>query len=102
MFIKDIILKNLKEIEKKEKIKILYAVESGSRGWGFESKNSDYDVRCIYVHSLDWYLSIEDKKDVIEYLISDQLDIIGWDIKKALKARLEIKIIPTTNRGLAR
>lgn len=66
-------------------MKILYAVESGSRGWGFESKDSDYDVRFIYIHPLDWYLSIEDNKDVIEYPISEQLDISGWDIKKTLK-----------------
>ncbi len=82
---KDKILKKLKKIEKLEHIRILYAVESGSRGWGFESKDSDYDVRFIYVHPLDWYLSIEEEKDVIEYSPSNQLDISGWDIKKALK-----------------
>lgn len=83
--IKELIRTRLREIERKEKVKILYAVESGSRGWGFESTDSDYDVRFIYVHPLDWYLSIGDKKDVIEYPISDNLDISGWDIKKALK-----------------
>ncbi|MBI3290166.1 nucleotidyltransferase domain-containing protein [Candidatus Microgenomates bacterium] len=75
----------LKEIEEKEQVRVLYAVESGSRGWGFESKNSDYDIRFIYVHSSDWYLSINDKRDVIEVLLSQQLDISGWDIKKALQ-----------------
>lgn len=83
--IKELISTRLREIEGKEKVKILYAVESGSRGWGFESKDSDYDVRCIYAHSLDWYLSIDEKRDVIEYPISDNLDISGWDVKKALK-----------------
>lgn len=58
-------------IESSEQIKILYAVESGNRGWGFESKDSDYDIRFIYAHPLDWYLSIEDKKDVIEYLCKE-------------------------------
>lgn len=81
---KDKILKRLNEIEKRENIKILYAVESGSRGWDFASKDSDYDVRFIYVRPLDWYLSIETKRDVIEYSLPDQLDIVGWDIKKAL------------------
>lgn len=75
----------IKRNREKEKVKILYAVESGSRGWGFESKDSDYDVRFIYAHPLDWYLSIENKRDVIEYPISNSLDISGWDIKKALK-----------------
>lgn len=83
--IKDVIVAKLRDIEEKEEVKILYAVESGSRGWGFESKDSDYDVRFIYVHPMDWYLSIEDRRDVIEYPVSDQLDISGWDIKKALK-----------------
>lgn len=83
--IKSVIIDKLKEIENLEQIKILYAVESGSRGWGFESKDSDYDVRFIYAHTLDWYLSIKDKRDVIEYPVSKQLDFSGWDIKKALK-----------------
>lgn len=85
MVTKDLIVAKLREIERKEKVKILYAVESGSRGWGFESKDSDYDVRFIYSHPLDWYLSIEEERDVIEYAVSDKLDISGWDIKKALK-----------------
>lgn len=85
MVTKNQILAKLREIDKKEKVRILYAVESGSRGWGFESKDSDYDVRFIYIHLLDWYLSIENKKDVIEYPVSNQLDISGWDIKKALR-----------------
>lgn len=78
------ILEKLRIIEKENNINILYAVESGSRGWGFASKDSDYDVRFIYIHPAEWYLSIEDKKDFIEIPINDLLDINGWDIKKAL------------------
>ncbi len=79
------IISKLKEIENEHGIKILYAVESGSRAWGFESVDSDYDVRFIYAHPKDWYLSIEDKRDVIEYPLKDELDFSGWDIKKALQ-----------------
>jgi uncharacterized protein len=82
---KNFIIKRLKEIEDKENIKILYAVESGSRAWGFASKDSDFDVRFIYIHRLDWYLSIKEKRDVIELPISNALDVTGWDVKKALK-----------------
>ena len=57
-------------------------MESGSRAWGFPSKDSDYDVRFVYIHPVEWYLSIHDKRDVIEYPISDDLDISGWDIKR--------------------
>ena len=35
----------LEEIEQKEQVRILYAVESGSRAWGFASPDSDSDVR---------------------------------------------------------
>lgn len=79
------IITKLKDIEKENNVKILYAVESGSRAWGFESKDSDYDIRFIYVHPLDWYISIEEKSDVIEPPIGEELDFSGWDIKKALQ-----------------
>ncbi|MDF2960664.1 MAG: hypothetical protein K0S39_2399 [Paenibacillus sp.] len=78
------ILEELRKIEKEEDVRILYACESGSRAWGFPSKDSDYDVRFIYVRPEDWYLSIFDKRDVIERPISDMLDINGWDLRKAL------------------
>ncbi|MDM5186872.1 nucleotidyltransferase domain-containing protein [Bacillus sp. DX4.1] len=75
----------LERIEKENNVKILFAVESGSRAWGFPSKDSDYDVRFVYIHPVDWYLSINEKRDVIEYPINDALDISGWDIRKALR-----------------
>ncbi|WP_438349989.1 nucleotidyltransferase domain-containing protein [Paenibacillus sp. FA6] len=81
----EIIKEELKTIEEKHNVKILYACESGSRAWGFPSKDSDYDVRFIYINQPDWYLSIDDKRDVIELPINDLLDINGWDIRKALK-----------------
>src|SRR5690606_797759 len=60
---------------------------SGSRAWGFESENSDYDVRFIYAHPGDWYLAVdlEDRRDVIEYEIVDDIDLNGWDVRKALR-----------------
>ncbi|QUH28437.1 nucleotidyltransferase domain-containing protein [Vallitalea guaymasensis] len=81
---RDIILQKLKEIEQEHEVKILYAVESGSRGWGFESKDSDYDVRFIYIHKPEWYMSIKEKRDVIELPINNLLDINGWDLRKTL------------------
>ncbi|NPC91468.1 nucleotidyltransferase domain-containing protein [Bacillus sp. WMMC1349] len=79
------ILKELELIEATYNVKILYAVESGSRAWGFPSQDSDYDVRFIYVHQKDWYLSIDSKRDVIELPINDLLDISGWELTKALR-----------------
>lgn len=82
--IKKIIQKKLLEIEKEHSVKILYAVESGSRAWGFESTDSDYDVRFIYANPKNWYLNILPKRDVIEYPINDEFDYSGWDLRKAL------------------
>ena len=81
------ILKRLKITEEKEGVRILMAIESGSRAWGFASPNSDYDVRFVYVRDKDWYLAIglEEKRDVIEYPIVDEIDLNGWDVRKALK-----------------
>lgn len=78
------IITHLKDLEQERKIKILYAVESGSRAWGFASTNSDWDVRFIYVHDDDWYLSIEEKKDNIEIMLPNDIDLAGWELKKAL------------------
>lgn len=74
----------LTEIEQKEKVQILYAVESGSRAWGVASPDSDYDVRFIYVRTKEDYLSVQTKRDVIEWQLDDVLDINGWDLKKTL------------------
>lgn len=76
----------LSAIEQENSVRILLASESGSRAWGFASPNSDYDVRGIYVRSVEWYLSInvENKRDVIE-VSEGELDIALWDLRKALK-----------------
>jgi predicted nucleotidyltransferase len=78
------IRRRLADIEKEQGVKILYAVESGSRAWGFESIDSDYDVRFIYAHCKNWYLNILPKEDVIEYPIIDEFDYSGWDLRKSL------------------
>ncbi len=78
------IVEQLRKIEIEEQVTILYACESGSRAWGFPSQDSDYDVRFIYIRRVQDYLSIFEKRDVIERPINEQLDISGWDLKKAL------------------
>jgi uncharacterized protein len=81
------ILHRIDAAEREHSVRILYAIESGSRSWGFASPNSDYDARFVYVHPRDWYLSVdlEEKRDVIEYKIIDEIDINGWDLRKALR-----------------
>jgi predicted nucleotidyltransferase len=82
---KTTIQNKLLEIEKEHSIKILYACESGSRGWEFPSPDSDYDVRFIYIRTLHEYLSIAEKVDHLSFPINDELDIYGWDLSKVLK-----------------
>jgi len=82
--IKKEILDKLSAIEQKEEVRVLYAVESGSRAWGVESPDSDYDVRFVYVRCREDYLRLEEQKDVIEWQLDEVLDINGWDLKKTL------------------
>lgn len=82
---KELIQKKLREIEQREEGRILLAVESGSRAWGFASPDSDYDVRFIYVRPEKAYLRLDRARDVIEVPINDELDINGWDIDKTLR-----------------
>lgn len=79
-----IIQSKLAALEAEHDVRILFAIESGSRAWGFPSPDSDYDVRFVYAQRPDWYLSIEPGRDVIELPIEGDWDINGWDIRKAL------------------
>jgi uncharacterized protein len=82
----DKIKKYLADIEKDKDIKILLACETGSRAWGFPSPDSDYDVRIIYKHQKDWYLSLTEEKDTIELMLdNNEIDISGWDLRKSLR-----------------
>ena len=81
----NIIRQKLKEIEEKENVKIMFAVESGSRAWGFASNDSDYDIRFVYIRPLKDYLHLEKTNDMINWQLDDIFDINGWDLKKALQ-----------------
>ncbi|MGB0885983.1 MAG: nucleotidyltransferase domain-containing protein, partial [Chitinophagales bacterium] len=72
--------------EQEKNIRILYACETGSRAWGFASEDSDFDVRFIYVHNIDWYLSLDEKPDTISIMLEDrELDLVGWELRKTLR-----------------
>lgn len=78
------ILEYLYALEKERYISILYACESGSRAWGFESPDSDWDIRFIYKHNYDWYFDIQqNKKDCID-TTEGLLDFSGWELRKTL------------------
>jgi predicted nucleotidyltransferase len=95
----------LDRIEREHDVRVVYACESGSRGWGFASPDSDYDARFVYVHRRDWYLTVlertnpgQPQRDVIELPIDSELDVSGWDLRKAL--RLLAKSNPTLSEWL--
>lgn len=75
----------LNRLETEQDVRVLYACESGSRAWGFASQDSDYDVRFLYVHRCEWYLSIESRRDVIEEPLCDGLHVSGGELRKALR-----------------
>jgi len=82
---KEIIAAKITELEQKENVRVIHAVESGSRAWGFASPDSDYDVRFIYVRPKEFYLRLEKTREVIEWQLDEILDINGWDLRKALR-----------------
>jgi uncharacterized protein len=82
---REYILQELSRIEDEHDVRILMAVESGSRAWGFASPDSDYDVRFIYVHTREWYLSVFEGPDTIEEMLPQSLDLSGWDLRKTLR-----------------
>lgn len=99
------VLEALARIEREHDVRIVFACESGSRGWGFSSPDSDYDARFVYVHRQPWYLTVNERtgpgqpqRDVIELPIDDELDVSGWDLRKAL--RLLSKSNPTLSEWL--
>lgn len=85
--------RRLSAVEADAGVRLLFAIESGSRAWGFPSPDSDYDVRFVYVRPRDWYLSLTPGRDVIESPIVDAIDLNGWDIRKALGLLLKSNAI---------
>lgn len=81
--------RRLDEIAATHGARILLAVESGSRAWGFPSPDSDYDCRFIYCRHRDAYLTPWPPRDVIETPLEGELDVNGWDLGKALKLLLK-------------
>lgn len=89
------IKKGLGRIRDKENIEILFAIENGSRAWGMESRDSDYDIRFVYRTALIDYIKLKQRKDVIQRNWENmgmEFDIQGFDIFKF--AKLLIKSNP--------
>lgn len=79
------IMRKLAAVEVEHGVRVLYACESGSRGWGFASPDSDYDVPFIFVRPVREYLRITPVRDVVEEVPGPVFDVNGWDLRKALQ-----------------
>lgn len=79
------ILEALGGVAADQRCRVPYACESGSRAWGFASPDSDWDVRFLYVHRVDWYLRLEKASDTIDRMLPGDLDVSGWELRKALR-----------------
>jgi predicted nucleotidyltransferase len=79
------VMEELERLERERNVKVLYACESGSRAWGFASTDSDYDVRFVYVEKPDWFMGVDEPRDVIERPLDDELDVSGWELRKTLR-----------------
>jgi len=92
---KDRIKEICKNIEKEKNIKILFAVENGSRAWRMDSKDSDYDVRFVFVRPLSEYIQINKPGEVIDAAFDKDgkpcsaegafIDMSGFDVFKYVK-----------------
>lgn len=82
---KQAIQETIRLLEIERDIRVLYACESGSRAWGFASPDSDYDLRFIYSHRREWYLELQENRDVIDLMLPNDLDLAGWDLRKSLR-----------------
>ncbi|RWX59116.1 nucleotidyltransferase, partial [Mesorhizobium sp. M4B.F.Ca.ET.089.01.1.1] len=72
------------EMARAQGANVLFAIESGSRAWGFPSPDSDYDCRFLYLRPVADHLVLEQARDVIEFPIEGEIDAGGWDLRKAL------------------
>ncbi len=79
----------LYNIEAERNVKILFAVEGGSRAWEFDSQFSDFDIKFIYTRPLNSYFGLLARRDVIESKefkdVPSHIDFSGWDIVKTME-----------------
>lgn len=77
--------RQLADLERTEGVRLLWAIESGSRAWGFPSPDSDYDCRFLYLRSAADYLGPWQPRDVLELPPDPVFDVNGWDLVKAVR-----------------
>lgn len=84
----------LNEIAIAKGVHILFACESGSRGWGCPSIDSDYDVRFIYTRRAEDYASVFPLDMELRFPIVEEIDLKGWDLTKVLALLYKSNVSP--------
>jgi predicted nucleotidyltransferase len=73
----------LDKVERECKVRVVFAIEAGSRTWGTASKTSDYDVRFVFCRPVTSYCRLVPEPDTLERK-EGLFDAHGWDVRKAL------------------
>lgn len=81
---KGTIIPHLKSIEHEYGVIVLFASLAGSRLWGLESEDSDWDVRFIYIHTSMYYKMRETSEEGIVKAYADNVELTGWNLKHFL------------------
>lgn len=83
---KELIKNKIEQLKAEKGIEVLFAAESGSRAWGFESPDSDYDVRLIYTFPRTRYIQVETVLEDINLPVDENLiDLSAWELRKAAR-----------------
>lgn len=65
-------------------VRLLFAVEGGSRARGVADKNSDCDVRFVYGHPPVRYVGLGVPKEAAHWF-EGEIDLVGWDVRKFMQ-----------------
>ncbi|KAJ6246938.1 hypothetical protein M0813_02194 [Anaeramoeba flamelloides] len=80
----------IRKMEEQYNITVLLCCEAGSREWGLDNPDSDYDIRGFFYHNdKSAYMTAIDSPDSVEqidFMSKDRIiDFSLWDIKKMFK-----------------
>ena len=73
------ILSEVQELCREKGVELLYIFFTGSRAYGYNKEDSDYDTLFVFKRPLADYLRVHPLPDMIKV---EGKDVKGWDIRK--------------------